>query len=76
MTTPVAAVPGDWFEYQVGQVLEYFAALFGDAAQVCGHLGEKWLFAEEVLDEPGHVGVYRLVIGDSVAQSVGQRHRA
>ena len=39
--------------------------------QVGRHVGEDRLLAEVVADEVGHVGVHRLVVGDAVADRVG-----
>ena len=70
---PVAARLGHRLHHELVEPVEHLGPLVGVPQEVGGHAGEDRFGAEVVADELRHVGVHRLVVGDPVADRVGDR---
>src|SRR4029077_15680361 len=69
------AVPVDRFDHQLGDVVQHVITLRAFGADPRRHLRQSRLLTEVVLDHRGYVRVNGLVVGDAVAQRVGNGQR-
>ncbi len=73
---PLAAGPVDRLEHQLVETVQDLLARLGVTDPPGVDVAEQRLLVEVVADDVGHVGVDELVVGDAVADRVGQRHVA
>src|SRR6266851_3906949 len=72
----VAARFADRLDHELGQVVERIAQPLRLAADMGLDIGQDRVLGEVIADDARHVGIDRLVVGDTGADSVGERQVA
>ena len=68
----LAAGPVDRLEHERMQIVQHVFEYLPVVQAVAVHVGDDGILAQVVPDEVGHVRIEQLVVGDAVADPVGQ----